>query len=225
MQSVLYEDGGIGPTRVNDFEMFLVSEGSETIYVSDLMLNITPYAPSARFSNDCTYQIPDASDPASTELVMAYPLESKVLSKDYGYELQSGYVITPNSVLPLRASMLDPGDPIVDEMISTATGATKIADFGGRALDLLYDRGRSPIAICISGSAFTPGSERERFHWSSDNVLGSIKVDVLNRQIGAPPVAPGGKKVRSRTFRSKTLRSDDFERGIRLFTVRRLKFL
>jgi hypothetical protein len=84
----------IGPSRVNDFEMFLISEGRETVYTTGINLNIVVYDKMGTFDENCVYLVPEPGT-RNTKINPPYLLAAKPLSKDYAYQLHSALSYRP----------------------------------------------------------------------------------------------------------------------------------
>ena len=212
----------IGPSRVNDFEMFLISEGRETVYTAGINLNIVVYDKAGNFNENCIYQVPEGD--AVTRNYDPYILTAKPLTKDYAYELRSGFVVSANTVLPMAAHLHLADNRLRDDAISAALAATKVTNFDQRVTEiLLNEKQKSPaIALCISGTAFTSGGSRNQFVMHTDSGSGNIGISYENLDIAAPPTAPGGTAVPAKYVKRLVIRGPSFDHAINLFTARKL---
>jgi hypothetical protein len=213
---------GIGPSRVNDFEMFLISEGSETVYTTGINLNIVVYDKTGTFDENCVYVIPKL--PTLTNNYVPYRLTAKPLAKSYAYELHSGFVVSANTVLPMAANLHFDDDKLRDDNISAAAAATESTNFDQRVNEiLLNEKQKTPaIAFCISGTAFTSGGSRRQFFYHTDSISGDIGISYENKDIAAPPTAPGGTTVPAMRVERLVIRGPSFDHAINLFTARKL---
>ncbi len=226
MQVTLIDDEtgmAVAESMINDFEFFMITEGRDTVYVSEMNMNITEYDSRGDFDSYCNYIIPHQDNPNSGSVFPPFIVSAQTLSRSYAYDLRSGFVITPNSVLPLSGRLAPKRNAVSDEMLSTATGATNAENYEQRPMELILESGKPDIAFCISGTAFTSGGPRQRFVWTAVSLHGNLFAHYSTIKYGAPPVAPGGKGVKAREIRKLSLRSPDFDSGLRLFTTR--KFL
>lgn len=211
--------------RVNDFEMFLISEGHEAVYVTDMRLNIAPYAEKGHFNESCGYEVPNA-DP-STQVFEPYLVVATPLSKDYAYQLHSGFVVSANTVLPMSTHLKPNDDSSLDDKIATSTGATK-SGYDARAMQILYpDASTVPhldISLCLSGTAFTSSGKKQRFLWTSDTKSGRLHAAPLVHKSAFLAALPGGSDVPAEEARRLSLSDERFERPISLFRTRSFSF-
>ena len=225
MQVTLHGEGetkGIGKSIISDFEVFLVSEGRDTIYISDINMNIVAFNQKGYFDEYCKYIIPiENSQDLGEKIYDSFIASTKILSQDYKYDLRSGFVITSNSILPLSVSLSFKSNIVLDEMISQSLGARKLEDYNQRVMELLLELRGPSIAFCVSGTAFTSGSSRKRFLWYSDKESRKIITSFIDRDIEPPPVAPGGQQVKKIEIKELSIRSEDFSSGLQLFTARK----
>jgi hypothetical protein len=153
----------------------------------------------------------------STEYLKGYGLVAKVLSKNYPFDLQSGFIVNSGSALPLAGQFVELRDQTSDEMISDALGAERATGYDNRVMELLLDNVNPPVAMCMSGVAFTLGGDRKTFFWSDNSKSGGLRADYRDQTYSAPPVAPGGKSVRARKIKRLFVRSAALENGLVLF--------
>jgi hypothetical protein len=220
---VTLTDGMKGPATVNDFEMFLISEGREAVYTTGINLNIAVYNEKGTFDERFQYLIP--KNPTTTSVIPPYLLSAKPLSKDYAYSLHSGFIVSANTVLPMSAHLHFDQDKREDDRISAAVGGTKMED-DQRANELLLNEKsyNPPIAFCISGTAFTSGGVRQRFLWHTDSKDGDIGANYQDQKAEAIPTQPGGKPVPAEDTKRLVIVGPHFDRPITLYTARKFTF-
>jgi hypothetical protein len=217
-------DASLTAVRMNDFEMFMISEGREAVYTTGIRVNIVEYAENGTFDESCNYLIP--SGPVSGTIITPAVLSATPLSKDYAYQLHSGFIVSANTVLPMLAHRDFDGNKHEDERILKSTGGTK-APYNSHAFDILANEkpGTPNLAMCLSGTAFTSSGTRQQFLWKADSkVSKDIFVDDQISKSEAPPVLPGGTPVPAEEIRRLSIRGPSFAHPIILFTAHKFSF-
>jgi hypothetical protein len=190
-----------GSAQIRDFEMFMASDGPETIYVADIFLNIVIHRPNGTFNSNCVFESKEAHD-------IPFALNAEPLVKNYAYQLRSGFVVGGNTVLPLSSHLRN-----VD-MGGLGSNTTD------RVREILADNGESPIAFCIAATTFTAGSSRQRAVWQGNSSDKDFDASFIVR---LKPVArdAGGEPTAEKRTRHLALQGRHFEHGINLYTSRR----
>lgn len=207
------------------FEFFLSSSGSQTVYIRTLRINVTLENKGAYFDESCNYLYPKKED-GTQSYDAPFSLETEVLSINYPYRLEAGFVISPNDVIPLSGKIRSENNERLDRQISQALGATRDETTDSRMLKLVTEAvagASSKVNVCLTGLAFVSGRDSRRIQWSANSGVGDVSMSTFEERISRPPVVPGEEEAFPLLRQRLEIHGGDLGSGVLLFTNRKLE--
>ena len=139
---------------------FFSKSGTATLYVSKLAFNLQRSLPGGVYDENCLYTLPAVKQAGGSSRRHFEPhlFVPRVMNKDYPYELPQGFLVEANQFVPIDLKLVAPSDPIRDQQISRAAGATRVSRlWQSEMIELVTAQSEQNPTMCISAIVVQPG--------------------------------------------------------------------